>query len=66
MTEDEAVGWHRQLDGHDLGQTLGDGEGQGGLECCNPRDHKELDMTRRASLVPQLVKNWPAMQETPV
>ena len=31
MTEDEMVGWHHQLNGHELGQTLGDGEGQGGL-----------------------------------
>ena len=28
--------WHHQCDGHELGQTLGDGEGQGGLACCNP------------------------------
>ena len=31
MTEDEMVGWHHQLDGHEFGQTLGDGEGQGSL-----------------------------------
>ena len=30
---------------HELGQTVGDGEGQGGLVCCSPRSHKELDMT---------------------
>ena len=28
-TEDETVGWHHQLNGHELEQTLGDGEGQG-------------------------------------
>ena len=28
------VGWHHQFNGHELGQTLGDGEGQGGLPCC--------------------------------
>ena len=33
MTEDEVVGWHHQFNGHDPGQTLGDGEGQGGLAC---------------------------------
>ena len=32
---------------HELGQTLGDGEGQGGLACCSPCDHKELDTTGR-------------------
>ena len=31
MTEDEMVGWHHQLHGHESEQTLGDGEGQGGL-----------------------------------
>ena len=39
----------RWLDGitnaMELGQTLGDGEEQGGLGCCSPRVHKELDMT---------------------
>ena len=29
--------------GHELGQTLGDGEGQGSLACCNPWGHRELD-----------------------
>ena len=29
MAEDEMVGWHHQLNGHEFGQTLGDGEGQG-------------------------------------
>ena len=36
MTEDEMVGWHHQLNGHESEQTLGDGEGQGSLECCSP------------------------------
>ena len=45
MTEDAMVGWHRWLNGHELGQTLEDGEGQGGLECCSPWACKELDMT---------------------
>ena len=44
-TEDEMVGWHRRLEGHELGQTLGDGEGQGGLACCSPWDGQELDTT---------------------
>ena len=35
-TEDEMVGWHHQLKGCELGQTPGDGEGQGGLVCCSP------------------------------
>ena len=35
MTEDEIVGWHLQLNGHESEQTLGDSEGQGSLMCCN-------------------------------
>ena len=31
MTEDEMVGWHHQLNGHEFEQTLGDSEGQGSL-----------------------------------
>ena len=45
MTEDEIVGWHHRLTGHEFEQALGDGEGQGGLVCCSPWGHKELDMT---------------------
>ena len=32
--QDEMVGWHHRLDGHELAQSLGAGDGQGGLECC--------------------------------
>ena len=35
MTEDEMVGWHRQLGGHELKQALGVVDGQGGLACCS-------------------------------
>ena len=45
MTEDEMVGWHHQLDGHEFEQALGVGNGQGGLMCCSPRGCKESDMT---------------------
>ena len=43
VTEDEMVGWHHQLNGHEFEQTLGDSEGQGSLECCSPWGHKESD-----------------------
>ena len=36
MTEDEIVGWHHRLDGHEFEQALGVGDGQGGLACCSP------------------------------
>ena len=41
----EMVGWHPQLVGHEFEQALGVGDGQGSQACCNPWDHKELDMT---------------------
>ena len=34
-TEDEMVGWHHRLSGHEFEQTLGDGEGQGNPACCS-------------------------------
>ena len=42
--EDEMIGWHHQLNGHEFEQTSGDSEGQGNLVCCSPWDHKESDM----------------------
>ena len=45
MTENEMVGWHHQLNGHESEQTPGDNEGQGSLVCCSPWGHKESDMT---------------------
>ena len=47
MTEDEMVGWCHQLNGHEFGKTLGDGEGQGTLACCSPWGPKESEMTER-------------------
>ena len=44
-TEDEMVGWHHWLDGHEFEQALGVGDGQGGLTCCSPWGHKESDTT---------------------
>ena len=40
-TENEMIGWHHWLNGHESEQTQGDGEGQGGLACCNSWGHKE-------------------------
>ena len=44
-TEDEMVGWHHLLDGHEFEEALGVGDGQGGLACCSPWGRKELDTT---------------------
>ena len=47
MTEDEMVGWHHRLNGHEFEETLGVGVEQGGLMCCSPWGHKESVMTER-------------------
>ena len=47
LAEDEMVGWHHQLNGHEFEKTLGDSEGQGSLACCSPWGCKELDTTER-------------------
>ena len=46
-TEDEMVGWHHRLNGHEFEKTPGDGEGQRSLACCSPWGHKESDITER-------------------
>ena len=45
VTEDEMVGWHHRFNGHELGQTLGDGEEQERLACCISWGCKEMDTT---------------------
>ena len=47
MTENEMVGWRRQLNGHQFEQTPGDGKGQGSLVCYSTWGHKELDMAQQ-------------------
>ena len=46
-TEDEMVGWHCQLDGHEFEQAPGAGNEEGSMLCCSPWVHKELDTTER-------------------
>ena len=47
MTEDEMAGWHHRLDAHEFEQTLGMGDGQEGLVCCDSWGRKESDTTER-------------------
>ena len=47
MTEDEVVGWHPRLNGHEFEPAPGDGEGQGSPVCCSPWGPKESNMTER-------------------
>ena len=58
-TEDEMVGWHHQLNGHEFEEALGDGEGQENLACCSPWGCKESDTTERLKTVTTIVShNW--------
>ena len=45
MMEDQMVGWHHELNGHEFEQAPGVGDEQGSLACCSPQGRKELDMT---------------------
>ena len=47
MTEDEMVGWHHGLNGHEIEQAPGDSVGQGSLVCCSPWGRKVSDTTER-------------------
>ena len=47
MTEAEMAGWHHRVDGDEFESTLGVGDGQGGLVCCDSWGHKESDMTEQ-------------------
>ena len=47
MAENEMIGWHHQLEGHEFEQALGVGDEQGSLACCRPWGRKELDTIER-------------------
>ena len=47
MAEDETVGWHHRLNGHEFERAPGVGDGQGGLACCGPWGQTESDSTER-------------------
>ena len=55
-TEDEMVGWHHWLDGPESEWTLGVGDGQGGLACCDSWGSKDLDTTDWLNWINNLVK----------
>ena len=56
-TEDEMAGWHHRLDGHEFEWTLGAGDGQGGLACCDSWGCKESDMTERLNWTEHIDSN---------
>ena len=47
IREDELVGWHHQLNGHEFEQAPGDSEGQGSLACFSPWGYKESNRTEQ-------------------
>ena len=57
-TEEEMVGWHHRLNGHEFEQTLGDGDGQGSLVCYSSWDRKESDMTQQLNNNTSLSPLW--------
>ena len=59
------VGWHHQLNGHEFERTPGDGEGQGGLACCTPWGHEELDMTKQLTNNKSVLKTIPQRSSRP-
>ena len=56
-TEDEMVGWHHWLNGHEFAQVPGVGDGQGSLACCSPWGRKELNMTQQLNWTEQNVQH---------
>ena len=56
MTEDEMAGWHHWLDGREFEWTPGDGDGHGGLACCDSWGRKESDTTEQL--------NWTELRQT--
>ena len=68
-TEDELVGWHHWVKGHEFEHAPEAGDGQGGPVCCNPWCHKELDTTEwlnwteltENSSISQSSKEWRPM-----
>ena len=65
-TEDEMAGWHHWLDGRESGWTPGDGDGQGGLACCDSWGRKESDTTEQWTELKHIPKSENAASNMPV
>ena len=64
-SEDEMAGWHHRYNGHELGQTSRDGEGERGLACCSPWDRKESDTTEQLNWTDSHVWLCDSMESSP-
>ena len=64
VTENELVGWHHWLNGHEFEQALGVGDGQGSLACCRPWFCKELDMTEQLKWISKELRRWHLAEKT--
>ena len=66
-TEDEMVGWHHRLNGHEFEWTPVVGDGQGSLVCCNPRGLKESDTTEQLNWTEHILKKrgWVRKRQGP-
>ena len=58
MAENEMVGWHHRLNGHEFEQALGVGDEQGSLVYCSPWGCKELDTTERLNRTENKTTVW--------
>ena len=63
VTEDEMIVWYYWLNGHEFEQAPGVGDGQGGLECCSSRGHKESDTTEQLNWTYTTWIDSPKMEE---
>ena len=57
-TQDEMVGWHDRLNGHEFEQALAVGDGRGSLACCSPWGCKELDVTEWLNWTDINMSSW--------
>ena len=64
-TEDEMAGWHHGLDGRESEWTLGVGDGQGDLACCDSWGPKESDMTEQLNWT-ELIQSNPLLPSSPI
>ena len=66
MTEDEMVGWHHWLNGHEFEQALGVGDGQGSLACCSSWACKESKTTEQLNWTDMIFQSFSLLSQSPL